>query len=187
MKNICFQMTRKAFLAVVMLLMAAMPALAQKITVKGTVYDPEGEPAIGASVEVRGIANYGVATDYDGNYSIQAEPNATLVFSYVGCNTQEVPVDGRTTINVNLATNTVAMNELVVVGYGTVKKSDATGSVGVVKPSEIEAGLATTAQDLLVGASPGVVVSTPAATLLAAHPSRFAVVPHCRHPTLPLW
>ena len=107
MKNICFQMTRKAFLAVVMLLMAAMPALAQKITVKGTVYDPEGEPAIGASVEVRGIANYGVATDYDGNYSIQAEPNATLVFSYVGCNTQEVPVDGRTTINVNLATNTV--------------------------------------------------------------------------------
>ena len=160
MKNICFQMTRKAFLAVVMLLMAAMPALAQKITVKGTVYDPEGEPAIGASVEVRGIANYGVATDYDGNYSIQAEPNATLVFSYVGCNTQEVPVDGRTTINVNLATNTVAMNELVVVGYGTVKKSDATGSVGVVKPSEIEAGLATTAQDLLVGASPGVVVST---------------------------
>ena len=49
------------------------------------------------------------AGDYDGNYSIQAEPNATLVFSYVGCNTQEVPVDGRTTINVNLATNTVAM------------------------------------------------------------------------------
>ena len=159
MKNICFQMTRRSLLAIALLLVAALPALAQKITVTGTVYDPEGEPAIGASVEVKGI-QYGVATDYDGNFTLQVEPNAEIVISYIGCDQQIIPVDGKTHFDIHLTTNTVAMNELVVVGYGTVKKSDATGSVGVVKPSEIEAGLASTAQDLLVGASPGVVVST---------------------------
>ena len=160
MKNICLQMTRKALLALALVLTAALPALAQNITVTGTVYEPEGEPAIGASVEVKGTKGYGVATDFDGVFKISAAPDAVLVISYVGCDTQEVPVDGRTNIEVRLKTNAVAMNELVVVGYGVVKKSDATGSVGVVKPSEIEAGLASTAQDLLVGASPGVVVST---------------------------
>ncbi|MDE5631621.1 MAG: TonB-dependent receptor plug domain-containing protein, partial [Muribaculaceae bacterium] len=153
-------MTRKALFVFALMLTAALPALAQNITVSGTVYEPEGEPAIGASVEVKGIPGKGVATDFDGNYKISVAPDAVLVFSYVGCDSQEIPVDGRTQINVNLKTNTVAMNELVVVGYGVVKKSDATGSVGVVKPTDIEAGLATTAQDLLVGASPGVVVST---------------------------
>ena len=160
MKNICYQMTRKAAFAVVAMLCFAFPALAQQITVTGTVHDPEGEPAIGASVEVKGVSGYGAVTDIDGKYSIKVDPTATLVFSYVGCDTQEIAVEGRTSIDVTFSTNTVAMNELVVVGYGTVKKSDATGSVGVVKPSEIEAGLASTAQDLLVGASPGVVVST---------------------------
>lgn len=160
MKNICIQMTRKAAFTIIAMLCFALPALAQQVTVTGTVYDPEGEPAIGASVEVKGVSGYGAVTDIDGNYSIKVAPTGTLVFSYVGCETQEISVDGRTTIDVTFATNTVAMNELVVVGYGTVKKSDATGSVGVVKPSEVEAGLASTAQDLLVGASPGVVVST---------------------------
>lgn len=160
MKNICLQMTRKALLALTLVLAVSFPALAQKITVTGTVYEPEGEPAIGASVEVKGVPGVGAATDFDGNFTISVEPNATLVVSYVGCDTQNIDVAGRTHIEVHLATNTVAMNELVVVGYGTVKKSDATGSVGVVKPGEIEAGLATTAQDLLVGASPGVVVAT---------------------------
>ena len=160
MKNICFQMTRKALVVLALMLATALPALAQNITVTGTVYEPEGEPAIGASVEVKGTPGKGVATDFDGNYKIIVAPDAVLVCSYVGCDSQEVPVDGRTEINVNLKTNAVAMNELVVVGYGVVKKSDATGSVGVVKPTDIEAGLATTAQDLLVGASPGVVVST---------------------------
>lgn len=160
MKNICLQMTRRTLAALALVLIMALPAFAQTITVKGTVYEPEGEPAIGASVEVKGTPGFGVVTDFDGNFTIKAAPTATLVISYVGCDTQEIPVDNRTEITVKLTTNAVAMNELVVVGYGTVKKGDATGSLGVVKPSEIEAGLATTAQDLLVGASPGVVVST---------------------------
>ncbi|MBP3536520.1 MAG: TonB-dependent receptor [Muribaculaceae bacterium] len=160
MKNVCLQTTAKAFLALLMVLAVSTASFAQKITVSGTVYEPEGEPAIGASVEVLGGTGFGVATDVDGNYKIEVDSKGTLVFSYVGCDKQEIPVNGRQVIDVKLKQNTVAMSELVVIGYGTVKKSDATGSVGVVKPGEIEAGLASTAQDLLVGASPGVVVST---------------------------
>ncbi|MDE5689524.1 MAG: TonB-dependent receptor plug domain-containing protein, partial [Duncaniella sp.] len=77
-----------------------------------------------------------------------------------GYETQEVPVNGRNEINITLADNSVLLGEVVAIGYGVVKKSDATGSVATIKPSEIEAGLATSAQDLLVGASPGVVVTT---------------------------
>lgn len=160
MKIISHRASVRSLIAAVLALSTSMTVFAQKITVTGTVYEPEGEPAIGAGVEVLGTSGFGVATDFDGNYTIQVEPTGTLVFSYVGCEKQEIPVEGRTRIDVNLKTNTVAMSELVVIGYGTVKKSDATGAVGVVKPGEIEAGLAATAQDLLVGASPGVVVST---------------------------
>ncbi|MEZ3576760.1 MAG: TonB-dependent receptor [Muribaculaceae bacterium] len=160
MKNICSQMTRKAWLALVMVLCLSFPALAQKITVTGTVTEPEGEPAIGASVTVKGQSGFGVATDYDGNYSIQVAPDAVLEFSYVGCDTQEVPVGNRTVINVKLIANSTMLNEVVAIGYGTVKKEDATGSVAVVKPDEIEAGLATSVQDMLVGQTPGVVVTT---------------------------
>ncbi len=146
-------------LALAMVMACTFPALAQKITVTGTVYEPEGEPALGASVVVHGQTR-GVVTDFDGNYSIQVDPNGSLVFSYIGCDTQTIAVNGRTNIDVHLASNSVALQEVVAIGYGTVKKSDATGSVGIVKPNEIEAGLASSAQDLLVGASPGVVVST---------------------------
>ncbi|MCM1033408.1 MAG: TonB-dependent receptor [Odoribacter sp.] len=152
-------MTRKAVLAITLVIACALPALAQKITVTGTVYEPEGEPAIGASIVVQGQAT-GVTTDIDGIYTIQTEPNATLVFSYIGCETQTIAVDGRTHIDVHFATNSVALSEVVAIGYGTVKKQDATGSVSVIKPDEIEAGIATSTQDLLVGASPGVVVTT---------------------------
>ncbi|MDE6268074.1 MAG: TonB-dependent receptor [Muribaculaceae bacterium] len=152
-------MSRKAWLVLVMVLAVSLPALAQKITVTGTVSDPTGEPLIGASVFAQGTS-IGVATDFDGNYSINVDPDAVLVFSYVGFNNKEVKVDGRTQIDVTLEENTVMLNEVVAIGYGTVKKSDATGSVATVKPSEIQAGLATSAQDLLVGASPGVVVTT---------------------------
>ena len=159
MKNICFLMSRKAWIVTVMLLSLSIPALAQKITVTGTVVDKTGEPLIGASVLAKGTS-IGTATDFDGNYRIDTESNSVLVFSYVGYDTKEVSVNGQTTINVTLDENTVMLNEVVAIGYGTVKKSDATGSVAVVKPSEIQAGLATSAQDLLVGASPGVVVTT---------------------------
>ena len=158
MKNICFQMTRKAWLTIFMVLCLSFPALAQKITVTGTVYDNLGEPLMGASVIAEGAAS-GVGTDLDGNYRIEVEPNAVLIVSYIGFEPQRINVDGRTHIDVTLSENAVMLQEVVAIGYGVVKKSDATGSVAVIKPDDIEAGLATSTQDLLVGASPGVVVT----------------------------
>ncbi len=160
MKNICLQMNRKAWLAIIMVIALAFPALAQNITVSGTVYDQDGETAIGASVTVQGAPGVGAATDLDGNFRISAPANGSLVVSLVGCKTEIVPIDGRTHIEIHLQSDAAVLDELVVVGYGAVKKEDATGSVAVIKPDDIEAGLATSANDLLVGASPGVVVTT---------------------------
>ena len=159
MKNICFQMSRKAWLVAVALLCLTLPAFAQQITVTGTVTDSSGEPLIGASVMAQG-SSVGTATDFDGNYTLNVAPNAVLVASYVGYNTATVAVDGRTTVNIVLEENSVMLNEVVAIGYGAVKKSDATGAVSVIKPDEIDAGIATSTQDLLVGASPGVTVTT---------------------------
>lgn len=141
-----------------MMLALSLPALAQKITVHGTVLDELGEALIGATVMEKGTTN-GTAADLDGNFTLNVNPNATLVVSYVGYDPMDVPVDGRTQINIVMKENAAMLNEVMVIGYGTVKKADATGSVAVVKPDDIEAGLATSAQDLLVGASPGVVVT----------------------------
>ena len=132
---------------------------AQTITVTGTVTDTTGEPLIGASVVAQG-QNAATATDIDGNYTLKVSPNASLTFSYVGMNPQTIAVNGQTTINVELSENSVMLGEVVAIGYGVVKKSDATGSVAMVKPDDVDAGMATSAQDLLVGASPGVVVTT---------------------------
>ncbi|MDE7396826.1 MAG: TonB-dependent receptor [Muribaculum sp.] len=152
-------MTRKGWLVALTVILFSFPALAQKITVSGTVTDKDGEPLIGASVVVKGTTA-GTMTDIDGVYRLQVEPQGTLSFSYVGYNPQEVAVDNRTHIDVVMTENSVMLNEVVAIGYGVVKKSDATGSIAVIKPDEIEAGIAVSTQDLLVGASPGVVVTT---------------------------
>ena len=159
MKNTFYNLNRKLWLTIALVLSVALPGFAQKITVHGYVDDEHGEPLIGATVMEKGTTN-GTATDIDGNFTLDVAPNATLVVSYVGYDPQEVAVNGQTELKVTMAENATMLQETVVIGYGTVKKSDATGSVSVVKPSEIEAGLATSAQDLLVGASPGVVVTT---------------------------
>lgn len=139
-------------------LLCAFGASAQSIAVSGTVTDPTGEPLIGASILAKGTSN-GTATDIDGNYTITVAPTATLVFSYVGYDPQEVAVDGRSRIDVTMKENSVMLNEVVAIGYGVVKKSDATGSVAVIKPDDVEAGMATSVQDMLVGQTPGVVVT----------------------------
>ena len=158
MKNICFHLNRKLWMTLALIIGLALPGFAQKITVHGYVDDDLGEPLIGATVMEKGTSN-GTATDIDGNFTLNVAPNATLVVSYVGYDPKEVPVEGRTNIKVTMTQNAQMLAETVVIGYGTVKKADATGSVAVVKPDEIEAGLSTSAQDLLVGASPGVVVT----------------------------
>lgn len=157
MKHLQTGIARKFFFLMVGLLFS-VGLNAQTITVSGVVSDPSGEPLIGASILAQGTT-VGTSTNIDGEYTINVAPEATLVVSYVGYDTQNVPVDGRTSINVTMQENSVMLNEVVAIGYGTVKKSDATGSVAVIKPDEIEAGLATSVQDMLVGQTPGVVVT----------------------------
>lgn len=157
MKHLQTGIARKFFFMMVGLLFS-VGLNAQTITVSGVVSDPSGEPLIGASILAQGTT-VGTSTNIDGEYTINVAPEATLVVSYVGYDTQNVPVDGRTSINVTMQENSVMLNEVVAIGYGTVKKSDATGSVAVIKPDEIEAGLATSVQDMLVGQTPGVVVT----------------------------
>lgn len=159
MKNICIQLNRKLCVAMAMLLTLALPALAQKVTVTGTVVDELGEPLIGATVMEKGTST-GTATDLDGNFQLSVNPDGTLVVSYIGYDAVEVPINGQTHFNVVMKENATMLAETVVIGYGSVKKSDATGSVALVTPDEIDANIATSAQDLLVGASPGVVVTT---------------------------
>ena len=150
---------RRGLMALLLAVLFAVPAFAQTITVQGTVVDGgSGEPIIGANVIAKGSVA-GAATDFDGNFTISAAKDAVLVVSYIGYESQEVAVEGRTSITVRLKESSVVLDEVVAIGYGTVKKSDATGSVSMLKPDEIEAGLATSAQDLLVGKSPGVVVT----------------------------
>ena len=104
-------------------------------TVSGTVTDADGAPLPGANVLVKGTTN-GTQTDFDGNYSITADANATLVFSYIGFASQEVAVGGQTTINVSLSEDANKLDEVVIVGYVAQTRADLTGSVASVDVSE---------------------------------------------------
>lgn len=90
-------------------------------TITGTVTDSQGVPLAGASVLVKGTTS-GTQTDFDGNYSISANANATLVVSYIGFVTQEVVVNGQASINIQLGEDTALLDEVVVIGYGTQKR-----------------------------------------------------------------
>ena len=104
----------------------------QTIKVKGQVVDQDGEPLIGATVRVKG-AQTGSVTDIDGNFTIDAASNATLVISYVGYKDREVAVRGRAVIDaVTLESDSQILDQVVVVGYGTQKKADLTGAVSIV-------------------------------------------------------
>ena len=127
--------------------------------VRGTVTDSNGEAIIGASVVVKGTTT-GTVTDLDGKFQIGAPANSTLVISYIGYKALEVPVAGQKEINIKMADDTELLNEVVVIGYGSVKKEDATGSVVAIKIDEKNKGLATTAQDLLGGKIAGVNVTS---------------------------
>lgn len=142
-----------------MIVCLALPSFAQKITVTGHVVDEMGEDLIGATIMEKGTNN-GVSADLEGNFKISVPSNAILIVSYVGYDPMEVPVKGQTHLNIVMKSNSTMLQETVVIGYGSVKKSDATGSVAVINPNDIEAGIATSVQDMLVGQTPGVVVTT---------------------------
>lgn len=127
------------------------------INVRGTVTDVAGEPIIGANILIQGTSS-GTVTDYDGNFTLQAPANGVLEVTYIGYQPRSIPIDNRTTINVTLQEDTELLEELVVIGYGTVRKEDATGSVVAVDATKINRGLATSPTELLAGQVAGLSV-----------------------------
>lgn len=129
----------------------------QAITVKGTVKDAENNPVTGATVVVKGTT-LGTTTDIDGNYTINVSQGQVLEFSYVGMQQSDVTIGNKNVINVTMADGEL-LDEVVVIGYGTVKKKDLTGAVATVSGKELQAGLARTASSALQGRIAGVTVS----------------------------
>ncbi len=125
--------------------------------VTGVIADVNGEPLIGATVKVKGTQNATV-TDFDGNYTIEAPEGATLEVSYIGFNTQEVKVGSRNSYNIEMAEDNNSLEELVVIGYGMVKKKDLTGSIAAVKGDELVNRRTTMLSNALQGALSGVMV-----------------------------
>nr|WP_129730358.1 TonB-dependent receptor [Parabacteroides goldsteinii] len=141
---------------IVLTLKATTPKQAasdQKI--KGTVVDESNQPVIGANIVVEGTTN-GTITDLDGNFSLQVPEKAELRISYIGYLDQKVKVGNNTTLHIVLKEDTQTLDEVVVVGYGTMKKSDLTGSVSSVKVDELKEGIGTSVDQLLFGKSAGV-------------------------------
>ena len=137
----------------------AVAAATQAITVTGTVTDATGEPVIGATVMVKGTQN-GTMTDLDGNYTLPNVSGKTLIISYVGMQTQEIQVNGRTKIDVVLNDDTTMLDQVVVVGYGTQKKETMTGAVTAIGSKELEnKGTLSSPLQALQGQVPGVIIT----------------------------
>ena len=145
-------------LMVMFICLVSMSAYAQE-TISGKVTDESGESLIGVTVLVQGTAK-GTVTDIDGDFSVEAASDAVLEFSYVGFESQTVPVDGQTTINITLRADATELDEVVVVGYGSVQKSDVTGSVASVKSEDLQAFPVLNAGQALQGRAAGVAVQT---------------------------
>ena len=132
---------------------------AQNVTVSGIVKDPMGEPVIGASVAVKG-ANTGTITNIDGRYTLQCPTKATLVFSYIGLKTQNVDVNGRQQINVDLEDDATALNEVVVTALGIKRQTKALGyAVTELKSGELERANTVSPVTALQGKVAGVEIS----------------------------
>ncbi|MBJ6142490.1 TonB-dependent receptor [Hymenobacter sp. BT559] len=130
------------------------------VTVQGTVTDDKGSPLPGATIVLKGVAGVGVTADADGKFTLSVpDANATLVISSIGFVAQEVNLEGRTTLSIKLVSDNKALDEVVVVGYGTQRRSDVTGAIGSVKAAElVERPVVNVAQGLQ-GKVPGVDVS----------------------------
>jgi TonB-linked SusC/RagA family outer membrane protein len=154
MRNI-FRQKLRGLLCVFLLFPAI--SFAQTITVSGVVTDETGEALLGVSISVPGTSN-GTASDIDGRYSLEVSSKGQLSFSYIGYLKQTIDVNGRTTINVVLKEDSKMLEEVVVVGYGTMKKSDLTGAVSSVKAEAIQKSIPTSIDQVLQGRAAGVQV-----------------------------
>lgn len=130
----------------------------QKQSVSGTIKDPVGEPVIGASILEKGTTN-GTITDFDGNFTLNVAPGATLVISYIGYKNQEMKVIPGKSLNIILQEDTETLEEVVVVGYGVQKKSDVTGSVTSVGKERLGKLPVTNVLQAVQGAAAGVTIT----------------------------
>lgn len=143
-------------IAMAFLLAAFLPAIAQNSWVSGTVTDEKGESLIGVTVRVEGTS-VGTATDIDGKYRLEGAFGKTISFSYVGYKSLEIKASSNT-LDVVMEEDNKLLDEVVVVGYGTMKRKDLTGSITTVNSKELNVGAYTDAGQLLQGKVPGLVV-----------------------------
>jgi TonB-dependent starch-binding outer membrane protein SusC len=141
-----------------LLLLGCFPAWAQEVTVRGSVASMEdGTPIPGVSISLKGTSS-GTFSDEEGKYAIQTPADGVLVFSFIGYNTQEVPVNGRTQVDIRMATDVQMLQEVMVVGYGTQTKREITGSIAKVDGDKIAALPTTSFEAALQGQAAGVQV-----------------------------
>ncbi len=157
-KKLCFVMALAAGMVSFPLPTMAEPAVQatqQSGVVKGQVTDKNGDPVIGATVKVKNVNNVGTVTDFEGNFNLKAAPNSgTLVVSYIGFKTKEIAYRNGQTLNITIEEDAETLQEVVVVGYGTMRKKDLTGSVVQIDPSKMADQNPGSVQDLLRG-TPG--------------------------------
>ncbi len=146
--------SRWRYVWVLFALVFSVSVAAQKTVVKGNILDKDNLPIIGANILEKGTSN-GTISDVDGNFTLSiTNPKTTLVVTYIGYKNVEMPASAK--MKIVMTEDSEMLEDVVVIGYGSVKKSDATGSVTAIKPDDFNKGLRTTAQDALVGKVPGV-------------------------------
>ncbi len=155
-----FELAKMKMLWFFLFALLSMTTYAQEKTISGKVSDATSKEAlIGVTVQVEGTT-LGVATDFDGKYTLKVKPGQKLVFSFVGYVAQTIVVGQQSTVNIALSPQTQGLDEVVVIGYGTVKKNDATGAVSTVSSKDFAKGGITSPQDLIVGKSAGTVITS---------------------------
>lgn len=159
MKQKMYSCDARVILSILIGLFLSCNVFAQDVTIKGNVKDAKGEPIIGASILEKGTTN-GTVTDFDGNFMLSAPKGSTIGISYIGYKSQDIINQGQSNLIVVLQEDTEVLDEIVVIGYGTVKKDDATGSVTAIKPDKMNRGLTTTATDMINGKIAGVNITT---------------------------
>ena len=155
MKQVKFKLPLRA-LTLAGGLLLTVSSFAQTNAIKGHVKDASGEPVMGATITVNGKA-VGI-TDMDGNFSVDAAPGTNLTFTYLGMTPQTVKASKE--MSITLQDDSKSLNEVVVIGYGAVKKSDLTGSVTAIKPDSKNKGVVVNAQDMLTGKVAGVNITS---------------------------
>jgi len=155
-----FKLNHRILATVLTIIFSFSFVWAQKIMMKGVVKDAaSGEPILGANIVEKGTTN-GTITNLDGEFSLSVSAKSTIVIKYVGYLAQEIVVGNQKNIVVSLKEDAISLGEVVAIGYATVKKNDATGSITAIKPDEMNKGLTTNAQDMIVGKVAGVSVTS---------------------------